>query len=305
MDYVSSSNEECDSCVDLISDTQPPQLPPNGFLQPNPLQPIFLEDEPTFKYLQPIPVVQSHLPVVAESSRQLLTPDLASLSNQNLASDPGCLDLVMNSPSDRPLRFTGPLQMEKARDDPVDSVLTVHSIKGSNQATGRKRKKRTRASQRAPTTVMTTDEANFRAMVQQFTGIPATYLVPPHLHRAGIGLLGPNQLGFGSNLQPQLTYNSLPGPFAPKTKSAAFNDQSLSPQFTQPSDLGLLNFQPFVQVQDPTDVTGSKTRNGSGKYSIWARASDVGRCTNEPVDHSAPAVDFQGDQIVKNDVIFQ
>ncbi|KAL3514114.1 hypothetical protein ACH5RR_026831 [Cinchona calisaya] len=33
-------------------------------------------------------------------------------------------------------------------------------------------KKRTRASRRAPTTVLTTDTANFRQMVQEFTGIP-------------------------------------------------------------------------------------------------------------------------------------
>ncbi|XP_071737710.1 uncharacterized protein [Rutidosis leptorrhynchoides] len=35
-------------------------------------------------------------------------------------------------------------------------------------------KKRTRASRRAPTTVLTTDATNFRQMVQEFTGIPAT-----------------------------------------------------------------------------------------------------------------------------------
>lgn len=34
-------------------------------------------------------------------------------------------------------------------------------------------KKRSRASRRAPTTVLTTDTTNFRAMVQEFTGIPA------------------------------------------------------------------------------------------------------------------------------------
>lgn len=34
-------------------------------------------------------------------------------------------------------------------------------------------KKRTRASRRAPTTVLTTDTSNFRQMVQEFTGIPA------------------------------------------------------------------------------------------------------------------------------------
>ncbi|KAK1264345.1 hypothetical protein QJS04_geneDACA021195 [Acorus gramineus] len=37
----------------------------------------------------------------------------------------------------------------------------------------RNAKKRSRASRRAPTTVLTTDTSNFRAMVQEFTGIPA------------------------------------------------------------------------------------------------------------------------------------
>ncbi|KAK6940144.1 VQ protein [Dillenia turbinata] len=38
---------------------------------------------------------------------------------------------------------------------------------------GKNPRKRTRASRRAPTTVLTTDTTNFRAMVQEFTGIPA------------------------------------------------------------------------------------------------------------------------------------
>ncbi|OVA14181.1 VQ [Macleaya cordata] len=41
------------------------------------------------------------------------------------------------------------------------------------QQPGRNPKKRSRASRRAPTTVLTTDTSNFRAMVQEFTGIPA------------------------------------------------------------------------------------------------------------------------------------
>ncbi|CAM8879443.1 unnamed protein product [Rhodiola kirilowii] len=44
----------------------------------------------------------------------------------------------------------------------------------NNAAPSRARpKKRSRASRRAPTTVLTTDTSNFRAMVQEFTGIPA------------------------------------------------------------------------------------------------------------------------------------
>ncbi|CAL4998565.1 unnamed protein product [Urochloa decumbens] len=40
-------------------------------------------------------------------------------------------------------------------------------------STPRGSRKRARASRRAPTTVLTTDTSNFRAMVQEFTGIPA------------------------------------------------------------------------------------------------------------------------------------
>ncbi|TYH31030.1 hypothetical protein ES288_A01G141800v1 [Gossypium darwinii] len=51
----------------------------------------------------------------------------------------------------------------------------VRSSTQSDQKTSvvKNPKKRTRASRRAPTTVLTTDTTNFRAMVQEFTGIPA------------------------------------------------------------------------------------------------------------------------------------
>ncbi|PKA59476.1 hypothetical protein AXF42_Ash016500 [Apostasia shenzhenica] len=44
-------------------------------------------------------------------------------------------------------------------------------------------KKRSRASRRAPTTVLTTDTSNFRAMVQEFTGIPAPPFVSSQFPR--------------------------------------------------------------------------------------------------------------------------
>ncbi|KAH7652744.1 VQ domain-containing protein [Dioscorea alata] len=43
----------------------------------------------------------------------------------------------------------------------------------------RNSKKRSRASRRAPTTVLTTDTSNFRAMVQEFTGIPTSPFATP------------------------------------------------------------------------------------------------------------------------------
>ncbi|XP_027334996.1 rho GTPase-activating protein gacII-like isoform X2 [Abrus precatorius] len=48
----------------------------------------------------------------------------------------------------------------------------VHNNNSNNNMV-RNPKKRSRASRRAPTTVLTTDTTNFRAMVQEFTGIPA------------------------------------------------------------------------------------------------------------------------------------
>jgi len=48
----------------------------------------------------------------------------------------------------------------------------------SAQVGNRNPKKRSRASRRAPTTVLTTDTTNFRAMVQEFTGIPE---LPPFI----------------------------------------------------------------------------------------------------------------------------
>ncbi|KAI4385240.1 hypothetical protein MLD38_003291 [Melastoma candidum] len=73
----------------------------------------------------------------------------------------------------------------------------------------RKPKKRTRVSRRAPTTVLTTDTNNFRAMVQEFTGIPA----PPFaaasspFQQARLDLFGTN---FASSAAP--TGTSLPRP---------------------------------------------------------------------------------------------
>ncbi|KAG6392759.1 hypothetical protein SASPL_146985 [Salvia splendens] len=71
--------------------------------------------------------------------------------------------LLLNSPN--PLRS-----------DPNPSHVTEFPAPAHHQqqqAPAGNPKKRSRASRRAPTTVLTTDTANFRAMVQEFTGIPA------------------------------------------------------------------------------------------------------------------------------------
>ncbi|KAK3127750.1 hypothetical protein QOZ80_7AG0577940 [Eleusine coracana subsp. coracana] len=59
----------------------------------------------------------------------------------------------------------------------------------------RKPRKRARASRRAPTTVLTTDASNFRAMVQEFTGFPAAPppFAPHHLGPGALFGAGPSQ----------------------------------------------------------------------------------------------------------------
>ncbi|XP_028794225.1 uncharacterized protein LOC114749849 [Neltuma alba] len=75
-------------------------------------------------------------------------------------------------------------------------------------------KKRSRASRRAPTTVLTTDTTNFRAMVQEFTGIPAPPFSSSPFQRSRLDLLGSHAV----RSPPPPTYNLL-RPFAQKPQS--------------------------------------------------------------------------------------
>jgi hypothetical protein len=67
----------------------------------------------------------------------------------------------------------------------------------------RKPRKRARASRRAPTTVLTTDATNFRAMVQEFTGFPA----PPFAPHLG---LSPGAVLFGAGTSPSGSVGGAP-----------------------------------------------------------------------------------------------
>ncbi|KAJ1289469.1 hypothetical protein BS78_02G166600 [Paspalum vaginatum] len=78
-----------------------------------------------------------------------------------------------------------------ARQQPADTAAVAGAAPQAGQGAAapaqpppRGSRKRTRASRRAPTTVLTTDTSNFRAMVQEFTGIPS----PPFGAGAGVGV---------------------------------------------------------------------------------------------------------------------
>ncbi|XP_068637605.1 uncharacterized serine-rich protein C215.13-like isoform X2 [Aristolochia californica] len=133
--------------------------------------------DPLSNYMDALP--RSHQPSTMNS---LLNLDMAWA--RGLRSDPNCTDiggLIGSSSASAPTVAT--------RDVPSSARSTYHGggINPSIQLpvsdrpppsadqpqVVRNSKKRSRASRRAPTTVLTTDTSNFRAMVQEFTGIPA------------------------------------------------------------------------------------------------------------------------------------
>ncbi|KAE8679789.1 putative carbohydrate transporter [Hibiscus syriacus] len=81
-----------------------------------------------------------------------------------LGSEPNATDLGNLQGSSLSSQF---ILGSEGRSFPSPSSRSAHDNGVKNP------KKRTRASRRAPTTVLTTDTRNFRAMVQEFTGIPA------------------------------------------------------------------------------------------------------------------------------------
>ncbi|XVF64763.1 hypothetical protein PTKIN_Ptkin09bG0192900 [Pterospermum kingtungense] len=149
-------------------------------------------------------------------------------------------------------------------------------------------KKRTRASRRAPTTVLTTDTTNFRAMVQEFTGIPAppfsgssSYSRRFDLFGSGSGMIRSSHLEpigslyplrpsakriqptpFVSTSSPSLLNKSLVDaanvtnstiPTSTAATTNAFNPTSSSYQL--PSDLGLLKqAQNMLNFQNQSPV---------------------------------------------------
>ncbi|KAL3630195.1 hypothetical protein CASFOL_023179 [Castilleja foliolosa] len=67
---------------------------------------------------------------------------------------------------------------------------TCPTLQNQSHTAARNPKKRSRASRRAPTTVLTTDTTNFRSMVQEFTGIPAPPFDSSSFPRTRLDLFG-------------------------------------------------------------------------------------------------------------------
>ncbi|KAB1210272.1 hypothetical protein CJ030_MR6G013333 [Morella rubra] len=141
---------------------------------------------------------------------------------------------------------------------------------GSNSNVVRNPKKRSRASRRAPTTVLTTDTTNFRAMVQEFTGIPAPPFTSSPFSRSRLDLFGTASSLRSGHLEPaQPSY--LMRPFAQKVQPPPFVSSSSPSSSTAPSNM---SFPSSSMV----DVLGSNsTSNASNSTSLnYQPSSDLG-----------------------------
>ncbi|KAL2232036.1 uncharacterized protein LOC105177164 [Sesamum indicum] len=124
-------------------------------------------------------------------------------------------------------------------------------------------KKRTRASRRAPTTVLTTDTTNFRQMVQEFTGIPAAPFSGSSPYSRRLDLFSA-----ASALRAADTL----GPLYPLRPSA---HKVLSPFSSSPSPLN----STMIDAITPTTNIGSTSNNTNTAMSTTTNTAALGGST--------------------------
>ncbi|MCD7451298.1 hypothetical protein HAX54_010819 [Datura stramonium] len=137
-------------------------------------------------------------------------------------------------------------------------------------------KKRSRASRRAPTTVLTTDTTNFRAMVQEFTGIPA----PP----------------FTSSYFPPRTrfdiFSSAPNSSIRSHAPAPAPACNINPlNISQPPNYLR---RPFPQkIQPPPFLSPSSSSSSSSSLMLSCLANNIASASSTTTSASTSTIDYQ------------
>ncbi|XP_022772304.1 uncharacterized protein LOC111314950 isoform X2 [Durio zibethinus] len=167
--------------------------------------------------------------------------NLEGVRPRRLRSEPNCADLgnLPGSSSSSQYSILGAQGLNQGSFPSSSSMQSrpshengVRSLTQSDQTSVVKNpRKRTRASRRAPTTVLTTDTTNFRAMVQEFTGVPAPpFSVSSYSRR--LDLFGSGSGMRSSHLEPVGSLYPLrpsakrvqPTPFASKSSPSLLNN---------------------------------------------------------------------------------
>ncbi|PAN12149.1 hypothetical protein PAHAL_2G246300 [Panicum hallii] len=147
-------------------------------------------------------------------------------------------------------------------------------------------RKRTRASRRAPTTVLTTDTSNFRAMVQEFTGIPS----PPFGAGVGVGLGGP-----AASLRTRFDHIFPPPPSLRSAAGGAAGDAtaSLPPYLLRPFPHKLptapSTFPPFTSSSSTSSSTPSSSNIGAVNANAATGTATTAAASSNPAAPTAAA----------------
>ncbi|KAG2634743.1 serine/arginine repetitive matrix protein 2-like [Panicum virgatum] len=138
-------------------------------------------------------------------------------------------------------------------------------------------RKRTRASRRAPTTVLTTDTSNFRAMVQEFTGIPS----PPFGAGVGVGLGGP-----AASLRTRFDH-IFPPPSSLRSAAGGDAAASLPPYLLRPFPHKLptapSTFPPFTSSSSTSSSTPSSSNIGAANANAATGTATTAAASSNPV----------------------
>ncbi|XP_050208242.1 uncharacterized protein LOC126657576 [Mercurialis annua] len=244
----------------------PPQPPPPNHHQHSMFDPLSNYFDPSSS--------SSSRPSPLSNANPLLNLDM--VWSKNLRSDPNCTNLAgfvaasssptqpffTNQTQNRP-SFNPPTQIphgqESANATRLEPGLGAAGGSNDHQPRNNNPKKRSRASRRAPTTVLTTDTTNFRAMVQEFTGIPAPPFTSSPFPRTRLDIFGNSSSAFRSSTptdSPQLpSYllrpfaQKIQPPFLPTATTAATTTTTAITGST--SELGFLKYpQNLLNMQN-------------------------------------------------------
>ncbi|XWS33311.1 hypothetical protein CRYUN_Cryun22dG0070700 [Craigia yunnanensis] len=197
--------------------------------------------------------------------------------SKNLRSEPNCTYLggfmASSSPTQQLLtnqqaqsRATFPsMQIPQGPENANKSSVSGTSDQPNNNNMVRNPKKRSRASRRAPTTVLTTDTTNFRAMVQEFTGIPAPPFTSSPFRRTRLDLFGTPSTMRSTHLDPSPPHYLL-RPFAQKIHPPPFVSSSIaSSSFPSSSMVDAIASTPSTNI---TSASASNDNTSSSSTSI-------------------------------------
>ncbi|XAR73369.1 hypothetical protein NMG60_11007318 [Bertholletia excelsa] len=227
----SGGDEEYDSRAESFSAFLNPPPPHQPSHHHNPNSSMF---DPLSNFFDPLPRPVNPNPLL----------NLEAEWSKSVRSDPNCTDgnpmLVPPPPPEQPFfgSSSSPAVSFAAAENNIQQRASSSSATTDGaHAVVRNPKKRSRASRRAPTTVLTTDTTNFRAMVQEFTGIPTPPFTSSPFPRARLDLFGTpstirsNPLDIASQPPPYLLR-----PFAQKFQPPSFisSSPSSSPTLASP-----------------------------------------------------------------------